>query len=79
MHAVQGLKMCTSTTEAAASAEVRVAVVQAMGGMIHTLHARKLLWANSRDREGLNMWDRTFAAAMEVSPDLSPESLGVLA
>ena len=71
--------MCTSTTEAAAAAEVRGAVVQAMGGMIQTLHARKLLWANSRDREGLNMWDRTFAAAMEVSADLSPECLGVMA
>lgn len=76
---VQGLKMCTSTTDADASTEVRQAVVHAMRDMICTLHSRKLLWANSRDREGLNMWDRTFSAATEVSPDLAPEALGVLA
>jgi hypothetical protein len=70
--------MCTYTTDAETSVEVRGAVVQAIRGMIQTLHARKLLWANSRDREGLNMWDRTFSAAIEVSLDLTPEALGVL-
>jgi hypothetical protein len=70
---MQGLKMCTSTTDAAAAADVRVAVVQAMTGMLQAMHSHKLLWPQERDREAVILWDRTFAVAHEVSPDLTPE------
>ena len=67
--------MCATTAEGARAEDVQVAVMQAMAGMIQAMHARKLLWPHSRDRETVDLWERTFAVAQDVSRDLTPEAL----
>jgi hypothetical protein len=60
--------MCAITAAEAGASDVQVAVMQAMAGMIRAMHARRLLWPQTRDRDGLDLWQRTFSVAQASSP-----------
>jgi hypothetical protein len=55
--------MCATTAVEAGASDVQVAVMQAMAGMIQAMHARHLLWPQSRDQDSVDLWHRTFAVA----------------